>query len=84
MSHVFLKGILSWSWSVYFSYVKELILLFYPNPRHLSPPNQADNKIPVSSSALKSGNPEEECALKTRYPEEYCALKSGYRKDTVH
>ena len=71
-----LKGILSWS--AHFLYVKELFLLssetyFYHNPRFPSTSKLAKTENPGTSSALKSG-----------YPEEYCALKTCYWKGIVH
>ena len=64
---VLFKGILS--------YVKELILTssetYFVSKSEVSLPlNQAKTENPGTSSALKSGYPEEYLALKTGYPEE--------------
>ena len=82
-----LKGILSWSAN--FSYVRELILpsskTYFVSKSEVSLPlNQAKTENPGTSSALKSGYPEEYRALKIGYPEEHVTLKSGYRKRLLH
>ena len=67
------KGILSWSAN--FLYVRELILpsseTYFVSKSEVSLIlNQAKTENPGTSSALKSGYPEEYLALKTGYPEE--------------
>ena len=61
-TNILLKGILSgqltfYIWKSSFCWVQRHI--FYPNPSNVSPPNQAISKVPGTSSALKSGYPEE-------------------------
>ena len=87
MSNSSFKGILSWS--AKFLYVKELILLssetyFLSQSELSSPSNQAKTENPGTSSALKSGYPEEYITVKSGYPEEYVTPKTGYRKNTLH
>ena len=57
---------------------------FCPDPWCLTPSKEEKTKNPGTSSAPKSGYPEENRALKTGYPEENVALKNGYRKRIVH
>ena len=58
--------------------------IFCPDPWCFTPSKEEKTKNPGTSSAPKSGYPEENRALKTGYPEENVALKNGYRKRIVH
>ena len=59
--------------------------IFFVQIRGVLPPQKKKKtKNPGTSSAPKSGYPEENRALKTGYPEENVALKNGYRKRIVH